>query len=128
MFSRIRYAAQVLSSSPASAHERPDISFEEERPVEVTRASKIIGGFIELFVVSIAIGAIAAPFLVRFWPAQKMANVNELTAIVAAMVAMLFTHFFERFKEQIATHFRIGERVAPYFGHRITEAIRTLRS
>jgi hypothetical protein len=125
MFSRIRYAAHVLSSSPVNPYEHADIAFEEEKPVEITRVSRIIGGLIEVIVVSLVIGTIAAPLFVRLWPIH--ANVNSMTAVVASILAMLFTHFFERFKSEIGNQLKIGQRVAPYFGHKITEAFKILR-
>jgi hypothetical protein len=127
MFSRIRYAAHVLSSSPVNPYEHADIAFEEEKPVEITRVSRAIGGLIEIIVVSLVIGTIAAPLFVRLWPAGPIANVNHMTAVVASMLAMLFTHFFERFKSEIGNRLKIGQRVAPYFGHKITEAFKILR-
>jgi hypothetical protein len=128
MFTRIRYAAQVLSSCPAPGHDRPDIVFEEVKPIEASRASRMIGNFIEIFIVSLLVGSIAAPLLFRLWPTQNFADVNRLTAVVAAMVAILLSQLFEHFKAQVGRHLRIGERVAPYFGHKITDAIKTLRS
>ena len=128
MFNRIRYAAHVLSSSPVDPYRHPDIKFEQEQPVETSRASRIIGGLIEVLIVAFVIGAIAAPFLTRFLPIRTIADVSRTTAIVAAILGMLVMHFFENFKTAIARRLKIGARVAPYFGHRITRTIRTLRS
>lgn len=127
MFNRIRYATHVLSSSHVDPCEQPDIGFEQERPVETSRVSRYIGGLIEVLIVSLVIGAIAAPPLARLWP-TRMFDLNRTTAVVAAILAMLATHYFERFKAAIGRRLKIGERVAPYFGHRITRTIKTLRS
>ena len=126
MFNRIRYAAHVLSSSP-NPYEQADIKFEEERPVETTRVSFAIGSIIEVTVISLVIGAVA-PLLVRFWPARTVASANRLTAVVAAVLAMLFFNFFERFKAALGRRLQIADRVAPYFGHKIGNAIKILRS
>jgi|SRR5579864_5218250 len=128
MFNRIRYAAHVLSSTPVNPYERLDIAFEEEKPVEVTGASRIIGGLIEIVVVSILIGTISVHFLGHLWPVRTVAHVNEATAIIAAILGMLAIHFFEQFKAELGRRLRIRDKVAPYFGHRITHAIRILRS
>ncbi len=127
MFSRIRYAAHVLSSSPVNPYEHADIAFEEEKPVEVTRVSRAIGGLIEIIVVSFVIGIIAAPLLVRLWHLPVSGNVSHVTAFVASVLAMLFSHFFERFKTEIGNRLGIGQTVAPYFGHKIAEVFKTLR-
>jgi hypothetical protein len=128
MFSRIRYAAQVLSSSPVAPHENPDIAFEEEPSVAVSKLSRAIGGFLELFVVSVVIGFIAAPFLGNLWPVKTFSGANRVTAVIAAILALLVSQTFERVKIQLGSQLRIGERIAPYFGHKIAAAIRTLRS
>jgi len=128
MFSKIRYAAHVLSSSPANPYERPDITFEAEEPVEVTRVSGAIGGLIEVIVVSFLIGIFAAPLLVRLWPARPVANLDHLTAVVAALLAFLASNLFERFKAHIAGSLKIGQRIAPYFGHKIANTSKILRS
>ncbi len=127
MFSRIRYAAHVLRSSPINPYDHADIAFEEEQPVEVTRVSRIIGGMIEVIVVSLVIGLFAAPLLTRLWPLHTVANVSERTAIVAAILGMVFMHFFERIKSEIGNRLKIRDKVAPYFGHKITSAYRTIR-
>src|ERR1700688_2801907 len=106
MFSRIRYAAHVLSSSPVNPYEHADIVFEEERPVEITRVSRAIGGLIEVIVISFVIGVFAAPVLVRPWRLPTSMNVNHLTAFLASLLGMLFTHFYDRFKSEIGN--RLG--------------------
>jgi hypothetical protein len=127
MFSRIRYAAHVLSSSPVNPYEHPDIAFEDEEPVEINRVSKAIGGLVEIVVVSFVIGIFAVPVLTRMWPLHTIANANETTAVIASILGMLTLHFFERIKSAIGNHLKIGEKVAPYFGHKISEAYKTLR-
>jgi hypothetical protein len=127
MFNRIRYAAHVLSSSPVDPYGQPDIKFEKEQPVETTRVSRYIGGLIEVLIVSLVIGIIAAPPLARLWPARTF-DLNRTTAVVAAILGMLAMHYFEKFKAAIGRRLKIGEKLAPYFGHRITRTITTLRS
>ncbi len=127
MFGRIRYAAHVLSSSPVNPYEHADIAFEEERPVEITRVSRAIGGLVEIVVVSLVIGLFAAPLLVKLWRFPTSASLNHVTAFVASILAMLFSHLFERFKSAVGNRLGIANRVAPYFGHKISEAFKTLR-
>ena len=127
MFSRIRYAAHVLSSPRVDPYEHADIAFEEEKPVEITRVSRAIGGLLEIIVVSLVIGIFAAPLLTRVWPFRITANVNETTAIIAAILGMLAMHCFERVKSEISKHLQIGEKIAPYFGHKIAETYKIIR-
>jgi hypothetical protein len=130
MFNRIRYAARVLSNHPVNPYEQPDIAFEEEKPVEVTRVSRAVGSLIEVAVLSVVIGLVAAPFLVRIWrtwTVHPWADVDHITAVIAAVLAILSSQLIERCKQAIGSHLKIGDRVAPYFGHKITSTIRTLR-
>ena len=127
MFSRIRYAAHVLSSSPVNPYEHAGIAFVEEKPVRITRVALAIGSFIEITIVSFIVALVASPLVTRVWPGKQVAGVNSLTAFVASMLGLLGYIFFERFKSEIASRLRIGQRIAPYFGHKITDAIRILR-
>jgi hypothetical protein len=127
MLSRIRYAAHVLSSPRVSPYEHADIGFEEEQPVVVSRVSRAIGGLVEVIVLSFVIGIFAAPFLTRVWPFHTIVDVNRTTAIIASTLGILATHSYERIKTEIQNHLKIGEKIAPYFGRKITETYKTLR-
>jgi len=129
MFNRIRYAAHVLSSSPVNPYEHADIRFEEERPVEITRVSRSVGGIVEVILFSFVIGTFAAPLLAHLWPLSKVsADVNRTTAILAAILGMLAMYCIDKFQAEIRRHLKIGDRVAPYFGRRIARTIKILRS
>jgi len=127
MLSRIRYAARVLSTPRVSPYEHADIGFEEEQPVVVSRLSRAIGGLVEVIVVSFVIGIFAAPFLTRVWPFHTIVDVNRTTATIASILGILATHSYERIKTEIQNHLKIGDKIAPYFGHKITETYKTLR-
>jgi hypothetical protein len=127
MFSRIRYAAHVLSSPRVSSYEHADIGFEEEQPILVSRASRAIGGIVEVIVFSFVIGIFAAPLLTRVWPFHRILDANRTTAVIASTLGILATLLYERFKTEIVNRLKVGEKIAPYFGHKVTEAYRTLR-
>lgn len=129
MFNRIRYAAAVLSSSsPNNPYERSDIAFEEEKAPEVSRVSRFIGVVIEVLVITFGIGVFVAPAVARLWPARTVANVSTTAAVVAALLTFFSVQLFERFKVKLGAHLKIGEKVAPYFGHRITHAVKIIRN
>lgn len=127
MFSRIRCAAHVLSPQRVDPYVHADIAFEAEKPLEVSRASRLIGGLVEVIVISLAIGLFAVPPLSRLWPLRTVANAQHATAIIASILGISAMFFFEKLKAEVQKHLNIGERVAPYFGHRITEAYKILR-
>jgi hypothetical protein len=128
MFTRIRYAAQVLSSSGANPWHTPDIVFEEKPTAVISKLSIALGNLIELMVISVVIGLLAAPFIGGLVPLRKViSDVNHLTAVIATVLTFLATQWFEKIKEQIGKRLGIGEKVAPYFGHRIARTYRILR-
>ena len=129
MFSRIRYAARVLSYSPpkVSRYDEPDIVFEEESHPEITKVSRVIGTSIEIFVISVTVGMIAYPTIRILFPAKQTAGLGTITGIAAAFLSILGYHILEKLKATLGMKLKIGERIAPYFGHKITRAIQALR-
>jgi hypothetical protein len=129
MFSRIRYAARVLSYSPpkVSKCDEPDIVFEEEYRPEISKLSRAIGTLIEVFVVSVTMGLVAFPLVHFLFPAKENASLATITGIAAAFLAALGSHIFERLNRIVRLNLKIGERIAPYFGHKITRVVHALR-
>ncbi len=125
MFSRIRYAARVLSYSPPKVdnYDEPDIVFEEEPREELTKLSKVIGSLVEVFLVSLTIGLVSAPVIHRLFPAKEKVGLATATGIAAAILAFIAQHFLADLRLKL----KIGERVAPYFGHKILRTVQTLR-
>ena len=54
-------------------------------------------------------------------------DMNRTTAVIASILGILAAQFYEQIKNAIGSHLKIGEKIAPYFGHRITETYKTLR-
>jgi predicted ABC-type exoprotein transport system permease subunit len=126
MFSRIRHASQVLSSSsPKNLSEEPDIIFEEQASEEVSTVSRRIGVFIELFVLTIVVGFVGAPLFARHLPIH--ADATTTTALVAVILTYVGHQMWNTVNEKIREHLKIGERIAPFFGHKIVRAMKTLR-
>ena len=129
MFSRIRYAARVLSYSPPKVDkcDEPDIVFEEEQRLEIGSVSKVIGTFIEIVILSVAVGTFAFPAIHFLFPAKENASLATITGITAAFLSMLGYHMLERLNIILRLKLKIGERIAPYFGHKITRVVQALR-
>jgi len=129
MFSRIRHAAHVLSYSPPRLEPRdqPDIVFEELDRPQVGRISKVIGFFIELTLVSAGIGIVAGPMIYKLFPAKPTASLVTITGFAASLMAFLGQRFLHDINNRIRLHLKIGERISPYFGHKITRAVQILR-
>jgi hypothetical protein len=129
MFSRIRYAAKVLSYSPpkTSEFDRPDIVFEDVSPPEVTKASMRIGTFIEILVVSIVVGAISGPTISRLFPGKPQSGLMAITGMAASFLAIMSHKLIRDLNDHIRLKLKIGEKIAPFFGHKIMRAVRTLK-
>ncbi len=129
MFTRIRYAAKVLSYSPpkTSEFDRPDIVFEEVSPPEVTKVSKGIGTFIEIGLIAIVIGLVSGPIVHRIFPGKTQSSLMTITGVAASLLSILANQFIEDLNIRIRLKLKIGEKVAPFFGHKIMQAVRTLK-
>lgn len=129
MFSRIRYAARVLSYSPPKVErcDEPDIVFEEEPRLGISKVSKAIGTFIEILIVAVPIGTVAFPVIHFLFPDKESASLATITGIAAAFLSILGYHILERINVIIRLKLKIGERIAPYFGHKITRTVQVLR-
>ncbi len=129
MFSRIRYAARVLTYSPPKVEkcDEPDIAFEEESRLETSKVSKYIGTSIEILVVSVTMAMVAFPVVRFLFPAKQNAGLATMTGIAASLLSIVGYHILDKLNVVIRLKLKIGERIAPYFGHKITRAMQALR-
>jgi hypothetical protein len=129
MFNRIRYAAEVISYSPPKAHPRdvPDIVFEQETREDVSKMSKAIGGFVEIMLISIVIGVVAAPVSHFILRGHEHLSVTTIAGIAASLLTFGSQHLLHDLNARIRLKLKIGERIAPFFGHTIMRTVNTLR-
>jgi predicted ABC-type sugar transport system permease subunit len=129
MFTRIRSAAQVLSSSSSGEpHEKRDIVFEQAQSAVVSRVSKVIGTIIEALILATLIGTVTFRSIGKFWPSQRAFNTHEVAAVLAALVAILLSHMCNDLQGRFWRSLKISDKIAPSFGRRITESYKILRS
>ncbi|HXN52320.1 MAG TPA: hypothetical protein VN943_10310 [Candidatus Acidoferrum sp.] len=128
MFNRIRYAIKVLSyrSPELSPYDQPDIVFESESPQETTKLSKTLGSFVEVMLVSVAIGFITG-WVYRLMPGKGHTGIATITGIGAALLAFLSQRVIADLDYRLRLKLRIGDKLAPYLGHKILRTVRTLR-
>lgn len=129
MFTKIQYTARVLASSfPEKPHPRdvPDIIFEKEDPIKVSKISSVIGSLLGVFVLSLAVAMVSSKLIAAF-PKMTTHGVTTITAIAAGFLALLWQHFVSDVHKKLEAHLRVGERIAPYFGHKIARTISVLR-
>jgi len=129
MFNKIRYTAHVLSSSfPEKPHPRdvPDIIFEKEDPITVSKISRVIGSLLGVFVLSIAVAMVASR-LNEVFPKLTTHSATRIGAIAAGFLALLWQRFVGDVHKKLEEHLKVGERIAPFFGHKIARTIQVLR-
>ena len=129
MFNRLRYTARVLSPSfpeKPKACDTPDITFEHENPIEVSRVSLVIGSLLGVFAVSLGVGEIVY-LIASAFPKVTTHSATTISAIAAGLLAILWQHVVNGVHARLLEHLKVGERIAPYFGRKITRTIQALR-
>jgi len=130
MFNRIRYAAHVLaySAPKPDPYNHPDIVFVEQKEPEVSKVSRVISSFIGLLTVGLAFGSLSA----FFWKVLPLHTTNQNSAVAVGVLAVILSQVWAIFHQKLQAHLdqtlRVGERIAPFLGHKITRAIEILRS
>jgi hypothetical protein len=127
MFNRLRYSMRVLSTRENDPFNAPDISFTDEKKPEISRISKAIAGLIEALVVSALVGTVISVFHDRL-PFNKDFKVTGIAAAVVFIALVLYQTLIGRIHNTVEKQLRIGERIAPFFGRRITRVIDVIRS
>jgi hypothetical protein len=128
MFNHIRYAAHVLaySAPKPDPYNHPDIVFVEQKEPEVSRVSRFIANFIGILTIGLAFGSLSA----FFWKVLPLHPSNSAVAVgvLAVIMAQLWAFIHRKMQAHLDQTLRVGERIAPFLGHKITKAIDTLRS
>jgi hypothetical protein len=128
MFSRIRHAIKVLTyaAPKPDRFEAPDIVFEEQEREHAGRISLAIGTGIEIVLVSSIIGLLSAPIVTRVL-SHEHASVLTAVGFLASLLAFGAHRIIDDINKRLRLQLRIGERIAPYFGHKISRTVQTLR-
>ena len=96
-------------------------------PLRVSRVARFIGSLLEFggfAVIGGGIGRLAQVLV----PHKEAASIATLAGLLGAVLVFLFNQHLHRAIGALQKWFRFGERIAPYFGHRIENAYRVLRS
>ena len=127
MFRHIREAARILSYRDKLAL-HPDQREPKESYVTVRPAGKKITNFIELIVLSLGLGFFGFRALDLVMPHHEILSSRSVSQLVTAGLSLLAYVILERGKNSFLLRLNIGHRLAPYFGHKIDRAYKTLRS
>ncbi len=128
MFNRIRYAAHVLAYSvpKPDPYNHPDIAFVGQREPEVSKASRAVANFVGFLAVALAFGSLSAFFL-KAIPLHTSENSAVAVGVLAVIMAQLWNLIHQKIQGDLHKTLRVGDRIAPFLGHKITKSIDTLR-
>ncbi len=127
MFSKLRYAARVLSASESNRFEEPDITFVEEKAPQVSKVSRVISVFVEIMVVSALISTVLSVFANHI-PFHTDLKITGVAGAVVVLLTLLFQQLMTNLHNRVGQQLKIGEKVAPFFGRRITRVVQLLSS
>lgn len=127
MLRRVRETIRILRKPSENLFTKPDIVFSEEPEVRTSGISRVIGGFIEVAVLAFAAGYVGSLVGHALFPKQTGFSVGTLSGIVAALLSLLGYQCLHVLNSKLQLRLKIGERIAPYFGHRLGRTYRTLK-
>ncbi|MGH9670259.1 MAG: hypothetical protein ACRD3A_09120 [Terriglobales bacterium] len=131
MFTRIRQAYRILSSKDIGppAHLCPDVVFVDEDAAEPNRGGKLVAGLLEALLLAIVAGWLGTrlTLLIEALRGRETASLTAVGIVAALLFGLLHQLTEHNLVKGLQLHLKFEERLAPYFGHRIDNAIRMLR-
>lgn len=125
MFSRLRETIRIVSYKHKPLH--PDLLSDDGDEVQVSKTSSRIGNIIELNIIGVVTGFVGHYIYNLLSGHRTSLSAGTLVGIAGAAVALLLIWFFDSLNHTIQLSIKLGEKLAPYFGHKIEEAVRTLK-
>lgn len=129
MFGRIKESIRILSHKEETIH--PD-TYEEAGSVsyvDVSRAGRAIAGIIS-GAVAIFIGFMSYRVVDAIIPKGHLILLSSKGAsgILTAVFSLVVFWIFENMKNDLASRLNLKYHLAPYFGHKISNALRIVRN
>ncbi|MGD0155073.1 MAG: hypothetical protein ABSB50_03180 [Terracidiphilus sp.] len=129
MFTRIRETRRILTyREPQNA---PGIVFVEYAQPRVSPAGKHIARLLEVGIVIVIIGWISVPMstlLQHLIPKHLSGSLPTIAGAVGALLMFVLNWLREDIERNIKEHFTFGETFAQFFGHKLDDTFRTLKS
>ena len=127
MFSRIREVVRVLSYR--EPHNNACFVFEEHNEPKALatgqRIASVMVGTLAVYVVALLSGPVSFA-IQHLVPGRSVAMITLAGGVGALMMWMVET-VRKEILQNIRTHIRLEERLAPFFGHRLESVFRALR-
>jgi len=127
MFNRLRYAVTVLRGHRLEPITSPDVVFVENEPTPTKRSSKILGDMIEIALFGCSIAYVGHFIGSVVFPGKSSASVGTWSSVIGAALAIIYNYFLEGVNRRIKADLRLGQKLAPYFGHKLDSAYRTIK-
>lgn len=128
MFTQLKQTIRILTYRN-SAVNGPDAVIKERPAQGTTGFGKFVAGFIEVLLVGYSVGFIAAKLGSAFHHLSPAKTVS-LTTLVGALGALLFWFghsMLGQLQALVKKRLNLADKLAPYFGHKMTETYRALR-
>jgi hypothetical protein len=128
MFSRIREAVRIIT------HREPengaDAVIVEQENTASSRAGTFIAHFLEFFILAYLFGFFAGrigPIIYKFVPHPHIASVSTIIGAIGFLLAVWLHSIRNDIEKHLRAQLDLAKVLAPYFGHRLTNAIRTMK-
>jgi hypothetical protein len=126
LFSRIRLLVQAVRSEAPDLASTPDFVFEAEEPEKLSRVSLAIGGLIEVSAIAFFGGWLGHRFA-QLLLSGSSPQLSTVSGIAGAFLGVAGLQCVDALNRRIQLRLRLGERLAPFFGHKVEEACRVLK-
>lgn len=128
MFSRIREATLILAYREPESGE--DAVIVEHKPASFPAAGKVISQVIEVFALVYSLAFVAGrvgEHLNKLIPPMRSVSTETLAGAVGVLLVMTLHSVRDDIEKKIRARINLSELLAPYFGHRIDNTLRTLK-
>ena len=131
MFTRLRETYRILSyREPNEGPHGPDVHFVRHEPERFSKVRLSVANLVQVSVVVYVISNLATPFSNAFEQLLRGHHAPTVTSVAGGLGALLVFAFHwlrQQLEGAIQKKVRLEEILAPYFGRRLENTIRTLK-
>ncbi len=126
MFRRIAEAKRILTYRRMETGAEPTCEIRPAQEPHTSNVSRRVASLMEVFAFAFLVGGIAR-FSESIMPHKTTADILPWVAILTGALVVLLNQSIHRVVTTIQQRLRIGEHIAPFFGHRIERVYRVLK-
>jgi len=131
MFARLKETIRILSYRPPTVHGPDAIIVEKSKSPPTSRFGRSIAFFLEGFILISAIGFAAGHLgkTLEGLPLPKTGvSLATLAGALGALLLWIFHALVNQLQGAVQKRLNLADKLAPYFGHKLEETVRTIRS